>query len=62
MSDKQNKVLRLPDVMELTGLSRSTIYAYMESGNFPKPIKLGARAVGWRQTDIDEWISSLSSN
>lgn len=51
-----NKILRIKAVIEKTGLSQSTIYAYMEDSRFPKTIRLGARAVGWREADIDQWI------
>jgi prophage regulatory protein len=54
-----NKILRLPEVLERTGLSRSTIYARIKSGHLIPPIKLGPRAVGWLSSDIDEFISSL---
>lgn len=54
-------ILRLPDVKNRTGLSRSTIYNAMKSGDFPCPINLGARAVGWISSDIDEWISTRIS-
>ena len=49
-------ILRLPTVKSLTGLSRSTIYLRISEGAFPKPINLGARAVGWLETDISAWI------
>jgi prophage regulatory protein len=51
-------ILRLHDVMLRTGLSRSTIYKYMSVGEFPKPVRLGSKAVGWRDRDIDEWIAT----
>lgn len=51
-----NQILRLNDVIAITGLSRSTIYAYIERDEFPKPIKLGLRAVGWLASDIQNWI------
>ncbi|MFT7688456.1 MAG: prophage regulatory protein [Candidatus Azotimanducaceae bacterium] len=53
-----NKIIRLPAVMEQTGLSRSTIYAKMAQGDdcFPQSVKLGERAVGWASHQIDEWI------
>ena len=54
-------VNRLPIVQSRTGLSRSTIYAYISQGKFPKPIHLGARSVGWLSTDIDAWIESLTT-
>lgn len=53
-----NKILRLKDVINATGLSRSSIYLLMRSQKFPKNILLGARAVGWPQSSIDNWIES----
>ena len=58
MSTTQSKILRLPEVMVITGLSRSSIYAFMKDDLFPKPINLGARAVGWLADDIEEWIQN----
>jgi prophage regulatory protein len=49
-------ILRLPQVKARTGLSRSSIYLRMQSNDFPLPISLGGRAVGWLESDIDEWI------
>ncbi|WP_431226860.1 helix-turn-helix transcriptional regulator [Burkholderia contaminans] len=40
-----------------TGLSRSSIYARMKAGTFPQSVRLGARSVAWRRTDIDAWIA-----
>lgn len=54
----ENQLLRLPEVIKQTGLSRSSIYSFMAQGLFPKPIKLGMRAVAWRQSDVDAWVSS----
>ena len=51
-------ILRRPDVEAVTGLSRSTIYKWMNEGSFPKPVKLGPRAVGWREADINEWLET----
>ena len=53
-----NTVLRLPLVKARTGLSRSTIYLRIAEGSFPKPVSLGARAVGWLESDIEQWLSS----
>ena len=49
-------ILRLPDVKSRTGLSRSTIYLRIKEGKFPYPINLGSRAVGWIESDIDDWL------
>lgn len=53
-----DKLLRLPAVMEMTGLGRSTIYRMMAEGDFPKPIRLGQRAVAWPTDSIRNWITS----
>ena len=50
-------ILRLPVVIERTGLSRSTIYLMMSKDKFPSPIALGDRAVGWLMDDIDNWLN-----
>lgn len=51
------EILRLPAVKRRTGLSRSTIYFRIASGTFPRPVRLGARAVGWASDSIDRWIA-----
>lgn len=56
-----NRIFRRPDVEILTGLSRSTLYAMMAEGTFPKPVKLGKRAVGWREVDLFNWLESRST-
>ena len=50
------RFLRLPEVLDRTGLSRSTIYIRLDQGRFPRPVSLGARAVGWIESEVDEWI------
>lgn len=47
--------LRLPEVKKLTGLSRSSIYLRIKAGNFPVPVRLGGRAVGWVAEEIENW-------
>lgn len=49
-------ILRLLAVKGRTGLSRSTIYLRMSQGTFPKPVSLGARAVGWVEAEVQEWV------
>jgi len=52
-----HRIVRLKDVQRMTGLSRSTIYAQIAKGNFPKQIKLtGARSVGWHEHAVIQWI------
>ena len=52
-----NRLLRLKEVEQMVGLSRTSIYRLMDSGDFPHPIRVGPRAVRWRLRDIEEWIS-----
>lgn len=52
------RVLRRRAVEEITGLSRSTIYARMSAGMFPMAVGLGGRSVGWLADEIDAWIVS----
>ena len=51
-------ILRRPAVEARVGLSRSSIYAMMAENRFPKPLRIGRRAVGWRQSVIDDWITA----
>ncbi len=51
------KILRLPIVMDRTGLSRSTVYQRVTEGKFPRPVSLGARDVGWIEAEVEEWIA-----
>lgn len=51
-------ILRLPEVKARTGLSRSTIYLRISQDSFPKPISLGARAVGWVDKEIQDWLDN----
>jgi len=50
-------ILRLPEVIRLTGLDRSTIYRLPAVGQFPPPVQLSVRAVGWRRADVDHWTA-----
>lgn len=54
----KERFLRLSDVKERTGLSRSTIYLGINKGNFPKNFNLGTRCVGWLESEIDAWIQA----
>lgn len=54
----QDSLLRLPQVKITSGLSRSSIYQNIKNGDFPTPIKIGKRAVAWRESDIQKWLNS----
>ena len=53
-----SNILRLSAVKIRTGLSRSTIYLRISDGKFPAPIPLGGRAVGWLESEINEWLDA----
>lgn len=53
----KREILRLPQVKATTGLAASTIYLKLSSGDFPKAIKLGPRAVGWFADEIQAWLN-----
>lgn len=61
MSKLQTKLLRLPQVKESTGLSKSSIYARIAEGTFQKQISIGQRLVVWLESDIQNWIAELVS-
>jgi prophage regulatory protein len=61
MKNLQHKLLRLPQVKATTGLSKSTIYARISEGAFPKQIPLGPRIVVWVESDIQNWITEQVS-
>ena len=56
------KILRLREVIEVTGLGRSTIYTKMMDDAFPKSVKLGALAVGWIDDEVYGWIKARKAN
>ncbi len=52
-----DKILRLPRVKDCTGLSRTGIYDRIAKGEFPAQIPIGARAVGWLESEVEAWIA-----
>lgn len=61
VDDPQRVLARLPTVLKMTGLGRSTIYRWVADGSFPPPVRLGPRAVAWRWSDLDAWTRSRST-
>ena len=51
-------LIRLPQVLKRTGLSRTTLYRLVQSGDFPRPVKISPRASAWRSLEITEWIAT----
>lgn len=52
----ERRILRRAEVESKTGFKRAHIYSLIKQGRFPKPMRLGVRAVGWDSFEIDEWI------
>lgn len=51
-----DRILRLNAVLDRTGLSRSTLYRKMDSGSFPKNLKISTRCTGWRESAVNAWL------
>ncbi len=52
------KLIRITQVMECTGLARSTVYKFIAQGDFPKPVKLGPRVAAWVEAEVLAWMES----
>lgn len=57
----KDRLLRLPDVEQLTGCKKSTVYGLMAAGKFPKNVKLTRRLSVWRESDVQRWIGEQSA-
>ena len=55
----QSRLMRSKEIQAKTGLPKSSLHNMARAGTFPAPLKLGARAVAWRESDVDEWIARL---
>lgn len=55
----QTRLIRLKEVMALTGLSRSGIYKYISEERFPPSVNLGGRAVAWVESEVHQWVQNL---
>ena len=56
--DQKNyeRILRIAQVLDRTGLSRSTLYRMIKAGHFPRQIQIAPRCCGWRESDITRWL------
>ena len=55
------EILRKPRVLAIIGIGNTSLYEAIKRGDFPAPVKLGLRAVGWRRSDIDRWLATRAS-
>ena len=53
----QNRFIRMPDLRQKVGLSKSQIYKLIQQGEFPEPIKLGKKISVWTDSEVEEWMS-----
>jgi prophage regulatory protein len=54
-----DRLLRLPELVRMIGVSRATIYRYIDSGRLPQPVKLSTRCIAWRASEITAWMAAL---
>lgn len=52
-----DRLIKLEEVLSFTGLSRSELYRQIQEDTFPRPVKVGKRAVRWRESEVEEWIA-----
>jgi prophage regulatory protein len=62
MSSSTPRLLRLPEVRSVTGLSRSMIYLLEAQQKFPRRVKISLRAVGWPEDEVRQWVSLRIAN
>ena len=53
------KLLRLPGVVAVSGLSKASVYRLEKAGHFPKRVQISPGSVGWRESDILAWIAAI---
>jgi prophage regulatory protein len=61
LPDSYFELLRRIQVQKKTGLSKSGIYSGLRNNTFPKPVKIGPRAVAWRKNEVNEWVGNRTS-
>jgi len=57
----QSRLIRSKEVQAITGLPKSSLHNMARAGAFPAPLKLGARAVAWRESDVQAWVENLEA-
>ena len=61
-SNHPNDLIRIKEVMQMTGLSRSSVYVQRNNGDFPSPIQLSSRSVAWVRSDVEAWVLDKINN
>ncbi|WP_170901283.1 MULTISPECIES: helix-turn-helix transcriptional regulator [Vibrio] len=62
MPENNIRLIRFREVLTMTGLSRSSLYRFIEENQFPTQVQLGGRAVAWVEGEVQEWIAQRISN
>jgi len=55
--EHSQKIIRLPAVIDRTGLSRSTLYRKIAEGTFPRQVRIGIQSTGWYEAEVQQWIA-----
>ena len=58
MTQEVDRLLRVREVLRIVGVSRATLYEMVRRGAFPAPVRISARAVGWKQSEVQRWLPS----
>jgi prophage regulatory protein len=53
-----DRIIRKAQVLECVGMKATWLHEQVKAGKFPRPVRLGERAVGWRQSDVEAWLES----
>lgn len=62
MNVQPTRLIRLPIVMQRTGYGKAWIYRLISMGRFPRPVKIGIRAIAFVESEVDDWIQLTISN
>ncbi|EKF9287635.1 AlpA family transcriptional regulator [Vibrio cholerae] len=62
MPENNIRLIRFREVLTMTGLSRSSLYRFIEENQFPSQVQLGGRAVAWVEGEVQEWIAQRITN
>lgn len=54
-----DRIIRMPELVQITGLSAASVYRAIAQGRFPRPVALSAQARGWRVSDVQSWLDGL---
>ena len=58
-TQEADRLLSLPEVLELTGVGKTKVYMDVKRGIFPAPVKVGVKSVRWRASELQEWMAGL---